>query len=90
MSVGSILTTATTGMLRDARTVHQSAARIVQQPVKQTQDQTLGQIQGKPQEATDLATEFVRIKQAEVSYNANATIIRTADDMASTVLDVLA
>ncbi len=79
MNIGGILTTATTGMVRDARSVHQSAARIVQHPVK-----------NQTQKPADLATEIVRMKQAEIGYTANATIIRTADDMAATLLNVLA
>jgi len=79
--ISSVLSTATTGLLKHTRDVHVSAERIVQQPVAQP-DQTSG--------ANDLSTEIVNMKRAEIGYSASATIIRTADDMSATLLNILA
>lgn len=81
MNIGSVLSTATTGLHRNARVVHETATKIVQQPVARTD---------KTHETIDLNAEIIQMKQAEIAYSANATVIRTADDMTATLLDVLA
>ncbi len=37
-----------------------------------------------------LVREFTRLIQAEISYSANAQVVRTADDLASKIIDVVA
>ncbi len=89
MNIGSALTTATTGLLRNARSVQESAERIVQQPVGQMPKAPRTQrIQAT--QTPDLTTEIINMKQAEIGYTANATVIRTADEMSASLLDVLA
>jgi len=86
MNVGSAFATATTGMLRNARSVEQSADRIVQGNVARD---TIAQTP-ETGNVPSLTSEIVNLKQAEIGYAANASIIRTADQMSATLLDILA
>ncbi|NQV45208.1 MAG: hypothetical protein HQ501_09910 [Rhodospirillales bacterium] len=81
MNIGSVLVTATNGMLKNARSVHESADRIVRQPVSGTSD--------APDE-TNMIREIVNMRLAEIGYSANAHVIRTTDDMSATLLRILA
>jgi flagellar basal-body rod protein FlgC len=38
----------------------------------------------------DLARQFTRLIQAEISYSANAQVVRTADNLARKLIDVVA
>ena len=38
----------------------------------------------------NLVREFTRLIQAEISYTANAQVVRTADDLARKIIDVVA
>lgn len=87
MSIGSVLTIATTGILQNTRSVQESAERIVQQPVTHMPNAQPVRQTGY---ATDYTAEIVNMKQAEIGYAANATVIRTADSMSATLLDILA
>ncbi len=81
MTIGSILSIATNGLLQNARTVHETADRIVRQPITDATGETSD---------TDLARSIVDLKVAETGFRANASIVRTADEMSGTLLDILA
>lgn len=48
------------------------------------------QVTSVRQGEVDLAREFTRLIQAEISYTANAQVVRTADDLARKLIDVVA
>ncbi len=47
-------------------------------------------VTGVRQGEVNLARQFTRLIQAEISYAANAQMVRTADDLARKVIDVVA
>lgn len=77
MTITSALGIATNGLLQNARTVHETADRIVRQPVSDAADDT------------NLIPDIVDLKLAETGFRANASVIRTADEMSGTLLDIL-
>ena len=97
MAISSVLATATNGMLKYARSVHESADRIVRDraltesvrdrvPVEvKIPDPDIVFVPGK----SDLVSEVFEIKKAEIGYSASARVIRTADDMSKNLLNIL-
>ena len=41
-------------------------------------------------ETSDLATDIIEMKEAEIAFKANAKIVKLADELAKTTIDILA
>ena len=72
----SALSSAATGMQRASDRFEASASRVARFGTG------LGDV--------DLATEMVNVLEAENAFKANATIVRKADEMAQSLIDILA
>lgn len=77
------ISTALGGLQRNQRTFEQHAERISRSGAPDAAE-------GMSQPRIDLATEMVGLLQSRRGYEANLPVIRAADEMIGSLLDVLA
>ncbi len=96
MSIGSVLTTAQTGLQKSARSVHLAANRIARAPLHKVAQRGVEQSaatllnvrsNAKPQSVSEesLIEPIMEMKKALASYKTSASLIRTADEMSDTL-----
>ncbi|MBC8338760.1 MAG: hypothetical protein H8E39_08730 [Alphaproteobacteria bacterium] len=106
MAIEQVLATAISGLQVSAKKAEVSATNIVNQntvgykvldvhPITRTSGIGSGTGNSLAAQlfeggAVDVATEFTRLIEAEVSYKANARVIQTAEDLQRALLDITA
>jgi flagellar basal-body rod protein FlgC len=104
MDIANILSTAVSGLNASARRAQVAADNIVNANTPDfiaasvhATSVTVGDAGGGVLAQTvpgtkgvDMASEFVSLTQAQVSYNANAQVIRVGDSLSRTLIDVTA
>lgn len=101
MAINSVLTTAVTGLHKNAARVRDAADTIVNltsKPSVAKPTSSFASLSGDNAvdaqligaSEPDLAREFVNLIQARAAYSANVEVIRTAEDLAQISNDILA
>lgn len=92
MNIGSVLTIATSGLLKNAHSVQESAERIVEHRafIVSNENSDSGADTVIVPDDTTLIAEVFNIKKAEIAYSANAQVIHTADSMSDKLLKIMA
>jgi flagellar hook protein FlgE len=102
MAISGVLSTAISGLNANARRAQVAADNIVNTPgIKAAGVRTTTVVAGGEgggvlasvvagSEGVDLAREFVELIGAQVTYNANANVIRAGEDLARRIVDIVA
>jgi flagellar hook-associated protein FlgK len=75
MSTLSAISTATSGLYAASNSLNQAAIQTVQ-------DASQGQ-------ATDLVSDFVQQQQSQAAFQANVSVLKTADSMYGSLLNII-
>lgn len=80
MAIGSVLQTGISGIQRGIRGAADAADKIARTGVEPTDDTA----------TTDIADAAVNLKQNELLVKASARVVKAADDMLGSILDITA